>query len=147
MRKRGARHRHPLLDILNAKALRPRPDQQAENLQPALLSKCAELINKIAGHDISSIIEILNPQVRSWPPRNGNADPAAALSRATSPESTIQACSIGRAPDSRSGDLEVGAALLDVSALVSASVATKHPEGRPIPPPSRVDLRVEIRAT
>jgi hypothetical protein len=66
MGKRGARHRHPLLDIVDAEALRPGPHEQAENLQPTRLPECAELTNKSARHDISSIIEVLNAQVQGW---------------------------------------------------------------------------------
>src|SRR5216684_4492005 len=68
MGKRGARHRHPLPDIFDAEPLRPSPHQQAENLQPTRLPECAELIDKIAHHDISSIIEISNAQAQA-PPR------------------------------------------------------------------------------
>ena len=68
MRKRGTRHWHTALDILDAETLRPCPDQQSENLQPARLSQRAELVDKITRHDISSITEILNAQVQ--PPRH-----------------------------------------------------------------------------
>jgi len=70
MRKRGTRHRHTALDILDAEALRPGSHQQAENFQPARLSQRAELVDKITRHDISSITEILRAQAQ--PPRHDN---------------------------------------------------------------------------
>jgi hypothetical protein len=64
MRKRGSRHWHPLLDVVDAQPLRSSPHQQAENLQPARLPECAKLIDKIVCHGISSIIEISEAQAQ-----------------------------------------------------------------------------------